>query len=236
MPKRGKKYAEASKSVEPEKLYEPREAFDLIPRLSFAKFDETVDISIRLGVNPRHADQIVRGALVLPHGTGKEARVLVFARGDQANEAREAGADFVGAEDIVEKVQKGWLDFDRAVASPDMMSIVGRLGRILGPRGLMPNPRTGTVTTDVKSAVREIKQGKVEFRTDRAGIIHARLGKVSFGTDKLLDNFYAFMEAIVRARPPAAKGQYLRTVTVSSTMGPGIRINVTRVTRPIQGA
>ena len=165
MPKRGKKYAEASKSVEPEKLYEPREAFDLIPRLSFAKFDETVDISIRLGVNPRHADQIVRGALVLPHGTGKEARVLVFARGDQANEAREAGADFVGAEDIVEKVQKGWLDFDRAVASPDMMSIVGRLGRILGPRGLMPNPRTGTVTTDVKSAVREIKQGKVEFRT-----------------------------------------------------------------------
>lgn len=232
MPKRGKKYAAASKMFEAHDEYEPREALDLLPNLSFAKFDETVDISIRLGVDPRHADQMVRGAVVLPNGTGKEAKVLVFAKADKAKEAQEAGADFVGAEDLAEKIQKGWLGFDRAVATPDMMGIVGRLGRILGPRGLMPNPRTGTVTMDVGPAVKEIKQGKVEFRTERAGIIHAPLGKVSFGTEKLLENFYSFVEAIVRAKPPAAKGQYIRSITVSSTMGPGVSVNVTKVSRP----
>ncbi|HHX10057.1 MAG TPA: 50S ribosomal protein L1 [Firmicutes bacterium] len=231
MPKRGKKYSEAVKRLEEGRLYEPREALDLIPQLTYAKFDETVDIAMRLGVDPRHADQMVRGSVMLPHGTGKQARVLVFARGEKANEAREAGADFVGAEDLVEKIQGGWLDFDRAVATPDMMSLVGRLGRILGPRGLMPNPRTGTVTMDITSAVKEIIQGKVDFRTDRAGIIHGRIGKVSFGTDKLLDNFYAFVEAIVRARPPGARGQYIRSVTLSSTMGPGIPIDVSKATR-----
>ncbi|HAF67463.1 MAG: 50S ribosomal protein L1 [Bacillota bacterium] len=231
MPKRGKKYSEAVKRLEEGKLYGPREALDLIPQLSYAKFDETVDIAMRLGVDPRHADQMVRGSVVLPHGTGKELRVLVFARGEKANEAREAGADFVGAEDLVEKIQGGWLEFDRAVATPDMMSLVGRLGRILGPRGLMPNPRTGTVTMDVKSAIKEIKQGKVDFRTDRAGIIHGVIGKVSFGTDKLLDNFYAFVDAIVRARPPGARGQYIRSVTLSSTMGPGIPIDLSKITR-----
>lgn len=232
MPKRGKRYSEALKHLEVGKQYEPREALEIISGLSLAKFDETVEIAMRLGVNPRHADQMVRGAVILPHGTGKEARVLVFARGDKANEAREAGADFVGAEDFAEKIQGGWLDFDRAVATPDMMSIVGRLGRILGPRGLMPNPRTGTVTTDIESAVKEIKQGKVDFRTDRGGIIHGRIGRTSFGSDKLLDNFYAFVEAIIRARPPGAKGQYIRSVTLSSTMGPGIPIDVSQVARP----
>ncbi|HON87359.1 MAG TPA: 50S ribosomal protein L1 [Bacillota bacterium] len=232
MPKRGKKYIEASKLIEPEKDYEPNEAFDLIPQISYANFDETVDIAVRLGVDPRHADQIVRGAVVLPHGTGKEVRVLVFARGEKAKEAQEAGADYVGAEELAEQIQKGWLEFDRAVATPDMMGIVGRLGRILGPRGLMPNPRTGTVTMDVETAIKEIKQGKVEFRTERAGIVHSKIGKVSFGTDKLLDNFYVFMDAIIRAKPPAAKGQYIRSVTVSPSMGPGVPISLSRLTRP----
>jgi len=232
MPKRGKKYIEASKLIEPEKDYEPNEAFDLIPQISYASFDETVDIAVRLGVDPRHADQIVRGAVVLPHGTGKEVRVLVFARGEKAKEAQEAGADYVGAEELAEQIQKGWLEFDRAVATPDMMGIVGRLGRILGPRGLMPNPRTGTVTMDVETAIKEIKQGKVEFRTERAGIVHSKIGKVSFGTDKLLDNFYVFMDAIIRAKPPAAKGQYIRSVTVSPSMGPGVPISLSRLTRP----
>lgn len=229
MPRKGKKYAGAAEHVEAGKQYSPREAFDILPKLSFANFDETVEIAIRLGVNPRHADQMVRGAVVLPHGTGKEARVLVFARGDKANEAREAGADYVGAEELAEKIQEGWLDFDRAVATPDMMSVVGRLGRILGPRGLMPNPKSGTVTNDVEPAVKEIKQGKVEFRTERGGIVHGVLGKVSFGTEKLLNNFYTFMDTIIRARPPGAKGRYVRNVTVSSTMGPGIPIDVTQV-------
>lgn len=231
MPRKGKKYAGAAEHVEAGKQYSPREAFDILPKLSFANFDETVEIAIRLGVNPRHADQMVRGAVVLPHGTGKEARVLVFARGDKANEAREAGADYVGAEELAEKIQEGWLDFDRAVATPDMMSVVGRLGRILGPRGLMPNPKSGTVTNDVEPAVKEIKQGKVEFRTERGGIVHGVLGKVSFGAEKLLNNFYTFMDTIIRARPPGAKGRYVRNVTVSSTMGPGISIDVTQVTK-----
>lgn len=232
MPKHGKKYLEASKQVEPGKLYDPEEALELLCKLSYAKFDETVEIAVRLGVDPRHADQMVRGAVVLPNGTGKEARVLVFARGDKAKEAREAGADYVGAEDLAEKIQGGWLDFDRAVATPDMMGIVGRLGRILGPRGLMPNPKTGTVTNDIAGAVREIKQGKVEFRTEKAGLVHARIGKVSFGAKKLAENFYAFMEAIVKAKPAAAKGQYIKGITVTSTMGPGVPVNVTKVTRP----
>lgn len=232
VPKRGKKYIEAKKAIEPGKLYDPREALDILCKIAFAKFDETVDVAVNLGVDPRHADQMVRGAVVLPNGTGKEAKVLVFARGDKAKEARDAGADFVGAEDLVEKIQGGWLDFDRAVATPDMMGIVGRLGRILGPRGLMPNPRTGTVTNDIASAVREIKQGKVEFRTEKTGIVHAHIGKVSFGTDKLVENFYAFMDAILRAKPAAARGQYIKGVTLSTTMGPGIPLNVAKVIRP----
>jgi len=229
--KKGKKYQEAAKLVEPGKIYEPLEAFDLVCKAAYAKFDETVEVAVKLGVDPRHADQMVRGAVVLPNGTGQQARVLVFARGDKAKEARDAGADFVGAEDLAEKIQGGWTDFDRAVATPDMMGIVGRLGRILGPRGLMPNPRTGTVTNDIAGAVREIKQGKVEFRTEKTGLVHARLGKVSFGPEKLLENFNAFMDAIMRAKPAAARGTYLRGIAVSSTMGPGVPVNTARVGR-----
>ena len=232
MAKRGKKYQEAAKQVERGKMYDPAEALALVCKMAHAKFDETVEIAVNLGVDPRHADQMVRGAVVLPNGTGQEARVLVFARGDKAKEARDAGADFVGAEDLAEKIQGGWLEFDRAVATPDMMGVVGRLGRILGPRGLMPNPRTGTVTNDLASAIREIKQGKVEYRTEKAGLVHARIGKVSFGPEKLLENFYAIMDSIIRAKPAAAKGQYLKGVTVSSTMGPGVPVNLTKVTRP----
>ena len=232
MAKRGKKYQEAAKQVERGKMYDPAEALALVCKMAHAKFDETVEIAVNLGVDPRHADQMVRGAVVLPNGTGQEARVLVFARGDKAKEARDAGADFVGAEELAEKIQGGWLEFDRAVATPDMMGVVGRLGRILGPRGLMPNPRTGTVTNDLASAIREIKQGKVEYRTEKAGLVHARIGKVSFGPEKLLENFYAIMDSIIRAKPAAAKGQYLKGVTVSSTMGPGVPVNLTKVTRP----
>jgi large subunit ribosomal protein L1 len=230
--KKGKKYQEAVKTIEPGKAYEPKEALELLCKISYAKFDETIELSLKLGVDPRHADQMVRGAVVLPNGTGQEARVLVFAKGDKAKEAQEAGADVVGAEELAEKIQGGWLEFDKAVATPDMMGIVGRLGRILGPRGLMPNPRTGTVTNDLASAIKEIKQGKVEFRTEKTGLIHARLGKVSFGADKLADNFYAFVDAILRAKPSAAKGQYMRGATLSSTMGPGVPLNVARLSRP----
>jgi len=230
--KKGKKYQEAVKTIEPGKAYEPKEALELLCKISYAKFDETIELSLKLGVDPRHADQMVRGAVVLPNGTGQEARVLVFAKGDKAKEAQEAGADVVGAEELAEKIQGGWLEFDKAVATPDMMGIVGRLGRILGPRGLMPNPRTGTVTNDLASAIKEIKQGKVEFRAEKTGLIHARLGKVSFGADKLADNFYAFVDAILRAKPSAAKGQYMRGATLSSTMGPGVPLNVARLSRP----
>lgn len=232
MPKRGKKYLEARKAIEPGKLYDPEEALELLGKIAYAKFDETCEAAIKLGVDPKHADQMVRGAVVLPHGTGQEAKVLVFARGDKAKEAKDAGADYVGAEDLAEKIQGGWLDFDRAVATPDMMGVVGRLGRILGPRGLMPNPRTGTVTNDIAAAVREIKQGKVEFRTEKTGIVHARIGKVSFGKEKLLENFYALMDAIVRAKPAAARGQYIKGVSLSTTMGPGVPLNVAKVVRP----
>ncbi|MGB9859094.1 MAG: 50S ribosomal protein L1 [Moorellaceae bacterium] len=225
MPKHGKKYVEAKKLVDRQRLYDPAEALSLVKKTAVAKFDETVEVALRLGVDPRHADQQVRGTVVLPHGTGKTRRVLVFAKGDKAKEAEEAGADFVGAEELVEKIQGGWLDFDVAIATPDMMGVVGKLGRILGPRGLMPNPKTGTVTMDVARAVKEVKAGKIEFRVDKAGIIHAPIGKVSFPEQKLEENFRALVEAVVRAKPAAAKGQYIKGVAVSSTMGPGIKVN-----------
>jgi large subunit ribosomal protein L1 len=223
MPRHGKKFRAADARV-PEEVQQPASAVGLVKDLSFAKFDETVEVAVRLGVDPRHADQIVRGTVVLPHGTGKAARVLVLAQGDKAKEAEEAGADFVGVE-FVQKIKDGWLDFDAAVATPDMMGQVGQLGRILGPRGLMPTPKAGTVTFDVARAVREIKAGKIEFRVDKTGNVHAPIGKVSFSAQQLNENLNAFMENIVRAKPPAAKGRYVRTVTISSTMGPGVPID-----------
>ncbi len=227
---RGKRYVDAAKLVDPGKVYEPAEALQLVKETARAKFDETVEVAVRLGVDPRHADQVVRGAVVLPHGTGKKVRVLVFAKGEKAKEAEAAGADYVGAEDLVSRIQDGWLEFDAAVATPDMMGLVGRLGKILGPRGLMPNPKTGTVTFDVANAVKEIKAGKIEYRTDKAGVVHAPIGKASFPTESLQENFQALMEAIVRSKPEGAKGQYIKSVTVSATMGPGIRVNPQRVT------
>lgn len=206
-------------------LNDPMEALKLAKSLSRAKFDETVEVAVRLGVDPRHSDQMVRGAVVLPHGTGKTPRVAVFAKGEKAKEAEEAGADVVGAEDLIERVQGGWLQFDTAVATPDMMGMVGRLGKILGPRGLMPNPKTGTVTFNVKTAVQEIKAGKVEYRTEKAGIVHVPLGKVSFADEALLENFQALMDALLKAKPETAKGQYIKTVTISTTMGPGVKVN-----------
>jgi large subunit ribosomal protein L1 len=218
------------------RLYEPEEAVRLVKSLSRARFDESVDVAVRLGVDPRHSDQMVRGAVVLPHGTGKPVRVAVFAKGEKAKEAEEAGADIVGAEDLIERIQGGWLEFDTAVATPDMMGLVGRLGKILGPRGLMPNPRTGTVTFEVRQAVREIKAGKVEFRTEKAGIVHVPIGRVSFSETALLDNFTTLMDALLKAKPQAAKGQYVRSVTISSTMGPGIHVNPVTVTKMAQTA
>jgi large subunit ribosomal protein L1 len=228
MPKHGKKYLEARNKVDRNQYYDPAEAFNLLKEIAAASFDETVELSVKLGVNPKHADQQVRGAIVLPNGTGKEVKVIVFAKGEKAKEAEEAGADVVGAEDLAEKIQGGWLDFDVAVATPDIMGVVGKLGRILGPRGLMPNPKTGTVTFDVSRAISEIKAGKVEYRTDKAGNIHAPIGKASFAQEKLLENFYSVVEALIKAKPAAAKGQYLRSITVSTTMGPGIKINPQR--------
>ncbi len=230
MPSHGKRYANLLERLEPERLYEPEEAVRLVKELATARFDETVEVAVRLGVDPRHADQMVRGAVVLPHGTGRRVRVLVFARGEKAKEAEAAGADHVGAEELVERIQGGWLDFDAAVATPDMMAVVGRVGKILGPRGLMPNPKTGTVTFDVAQAVRDVKAGKIEFRTDKTGIVHAPIGKASFEADQLLQNLRALMEAILRAKPEGAKAQYVRTVTISSTMGPGVRVNPGRAT------
>ncbi len=230
MPKPGKKYVDALKQVDRSKLYDPKEALELVKNLSTAKFDETVEAVIRLGVDPRHADQQVRGAVVLPHGTGKTRKVVVFAKGDKAKEAEEAGADFVGAEDMVEKIQKeSWLDFDVAIATPDMMGQVGRLGRLLGPRGLMPNPKTGTVTFDVAEAVKEVKAGKIEYRVDKAGIIHVPIGKVSFDVEKLTENFRVLIEQLIRVKPQSSKGQYIKSITVSSTMGPGIKVNSAKV-------
>ncbi|MFZ5816947.1 MAG: 50S ribosomal protein L1 [Bacillota bacterium] len=230
MPKHGKKYAEAAKLIDRAKLYDPTEALELVKKCATAKFDETIEVAFRLGVDPRHADQQVRGAVVLPGGTGKAVRVLVFAKGEKAKEAEIAGADIVGAEEIVTKIQEGWLDFDVAVATPDMMGVVGKLGRILGPRGLMPNPKTGTVTFDVANAIKEIKAGKVEYRTDKAGIVAAPIGKASFDVDRLAVNFRALTDALLRAKPAAAKGQYMKSVTISSTMGPGIKVNPVRIT------
>ncbi len=230
MAKKGKRYAEIAKLVDRAKLYDLEEAFELLPNLAKAKFDETVELHVRLGVDGRHADQQVRGAIVLPHGTGKTKRVLVFAKGDKVAEAEAAGADYVGADEYVAKIQnENWFDFDVVVATPDMMGVVGRLGRILGPKGLMPNPKSGTVTFDVEKAVKEIKAGKVEYRLDKTNIIHVPIGKVSFGKEKLMENFKTIMEAIVKAKPASAKGTYLKNVTVTSTMGPGIKINPSKI-------
>ena len=226
--KEGKNIAKAHAAVE-KRPYVLQDAVPLLQKVKFAKFDETVEVTLRLGVDPKHADQMVRGAIVLPHGIGKAVRVAVFAKGEKEREAREAGADLVGAEDLVEKIQGGFMDFDSTVATPDLMGQVGRLGKVLGPRGLMPNPKLGTVTFDVGRAVREIKAGKVEFRVDKAGNVHVPLGKKSFEEPHLVANTMALLEAIVRAKPSAAKGQYLRSVTVSSTMGPGIHLDVQRV-------
>lgn len=226
----GKNYVESLKLIDKNALYTPGEAMELVEKTSKAKFDETIELAIRLGVDPRHADQQVRGAVVLPHGTGKTVRVLVFAKGDKVKEAEAAGADYVGAEEYVEKIQKeNWFDFDVVVATPDMMGVVGRLGRVLGPKGLMPNPKSGTVTFDVAKALNDIKAGKVEYRVDKTSIVHVPIGKKNFGTEKLTENFHALMEAVVKAKPAAAKGQYIKSVVVSSTMGPGIRINPSKV-------
>jgi large subunit ribosomal protein L1 len=222
----GKKFKNASAKIDRTKRYLLEEACKLLPETKIAKFDESVDIAVRLGVDPKHADQMVRGAVVLPHGTGKSQRVIVVAKGDKANEAKAAGADAVGAEDLVEKIQKeNWTDFDSMVATPDMMGLVGRLGRVLGPKGLMPNPKVGTVTTDVAKAVRELKAGRVEFRVEKAGIVQARIGKVSFGGDKLTENARIMIETLLRLKPASAKGTYMRSVTLSTTMGPGIKVD-----------
>ncbi|MDI3548842.1 MAG: large subunit ribosomal protein [Halanaerobiales bacterium] len=225
MAKHSKRYLEVKDKVDRERLYTPEEALKLVKETATANFDETVELSVKLGVNPKHADQNVRGTVVLPNGTGREVKVVVFAKGEKVKEAEEAGADVVGAEDLAEKIEGGWLDFDVAVATPDMMSIVGKLGRILGPQGLMPNPKAGTVTFEVGKAVKEIKAGKIEYRVDKAGIIHLPIGKVSFSVEALLENFKVIMDTLVRERPAAAKGKYLRSIAVSSTMGPGVRIN-----------
>lgn len=226
MPKRGKNYKAALKVFDKAELHDVEEAFGIITKVASAKFDETVEAHFRLGVDGRHADQQVRGAIVLPHGTGKTKKVLVFAKGSKATEAEEAGAEFVGAEEMAQKIQsENWFDFDVVIATPDMMSVVGRLGKILGPKGLMPNPKSGTVTMDVAKAIKEVKAGKVEYRLDKTNIIHTPIGKVSFGQEKLIENFNALVGAIIKAKPAAAKGQYLKSVTVASTMGPGIKLN-----------
>jgi len=225
MANRGKKYLEARSKVDRGKRYELEDGIKLLMDTAHAKFDEGVDLSVRLGVDPKKADQMVRGTVVLPHGIGKQVRVLVFAKGQKEKEALDAGADIVGAEDLVEKISQGWLGFDKAIATPDMMGMVSKLGKILGPRGLMPNPKVGTVTFDLEKAVKEIKAGKVEFRVEKAGVVHLPAGKVSFGCDKLSENVKTLLEVIVRAKPPTSKGIYLRSITLSTTMGPGIKID-----------
>ena len=227
---RGKKYQNSAKQIDRATLYESKDAFELICKTASAKFDETVELHVKLGVDSRHADQQVRGAIVLPHGTGKTVRVLVFAKGDKADAAREAGADYVGDMDLVEKIQKeSWFEFDVVVASPDMMGTVGRLGKVLGPKGLMPSPKAGTVTPDVGKAVQEVKAGKIEYRLDKTNIIHCPIGKVSFGAEKLNDNFNTLIGAIIKAKPAAAKGQYIRSCVTASTMGPGVKVSTSRL-------
>ncbi|MBE7059459.1 MAG: 50S ribosomal protein L1 [Ruminococcaceae bacterium] len=223
---KGKKYVDSVKAYDKANLYDPQEALDLVVSFAKAKFDETVELHVKLGVDSRHADQQVRGAVVLPHGTGKKVRVLVFAKGDKAKEAEAAGADFVGAEELIPKIQnENWFEYDIVVATPDMMGVVGRLGKVLGPKGLMPNPKAGTVTADVTKAINDIKAGKIEYRLDKTNIIHCPIGKASFGAAKLKDNYAALMDAIIKAKPATSKGQYLRSVAIASTMGPGIKIN-----------
>ena len=226
MPARGKKYTDSIKLVDRQKRYDNiQEAMELVKAMTKTKFDASVDVAVRRGVDPRHADQMVRGAVVLPHGIGKTVRVVVFASGDKEKEAREAGADFVGADDLVQKIQEGWLEFDKAIATPDMMGKVGRLGRVLGPRGLVPNPKVGTVTTDVARAVKETKAGRVEFRVERAGIIHAPIGRASFEASQLAENFTSLMEVLLKLKPASTKGTYVKSITVSSTMSPGVKID-----------
>ncbi|MCD6489141.1 MAG: 50S ribosomal protein L1 [Thermodesulfobacterium sp.] len=234
MGRRGKKYREALAKVDRSKRYTFEEAVKLALNTAYANFDETIEVAVNLGVDPRHADQMVRGSVVLPHGTGKSVKVLVFAKGEKAKEAKEAGADYVGDEDLIKKIQEGWLEFDRVVATPDMMPQVGKLGKILGPRGLMPSTKTGTVTFDIVKAVKDIKAGKVDFKVDRAGVVHAPIGKVSFGEKKILENLAAFFEALLKAKPSAAKGQYIKGVAISTTMGPGIKVDPADVRNLIQ--
>jgi len=230
MSKTAKKHSAASAKIDRSKVYPVAAAIDVVKQAAYAKFDETVDVAVRLGVDPRHADQMVRGAVVLPNGLGKDVRVLVFAKGEKEKEALDAGADFVGAEDLVAKIQEGWFEFDTAIATPDMMGVVGKIGKLLGPRGLMPNPKVGTVTFEVGRAVKESKAGKVEFRVEKAGIVHAPVGKVSFDAELLKGNLLALVEALMKAKPSAAKGVYLRKISLSSTMGPGINLDVSEVT------
>ncbi|OPY64720.1 MAG: 50S ribosomal protein L1 [Syntrophorhabdus sp. PtaU1.Bin050] len=220
-----KKYEAARTKIDREKRYDMEEALDLLPQVKYAKFDETVELALRLGVDPRHADQMVRGSVALPNGLGKEVRVLVFAKGQKEKEAEEAGADFIGAEELIEKIQKGWLDFDKAVATPDVMGMVSKLGKILGPRGLMPNPKVGTVTFEVAKTVKEMKAGRVEFRVDKAGNLHVPVGKISFGKEKLLENVNSLLETVVRLKPPSSKGTYVKGIAVCTTMSPGIKID-----------
>ncbi len=225
MVSKGKKYREAAKMIDRSRKYDFKEAVRLILEGAHVKFDETIDIAVRLGVDPRHADQMVRGTIVLPHGVGKQVRLLVFAKGEKEKEAFDAGADYVGSDELIEKIQGGWLEFDKTIATPDMMGSVSKLGRILGPRGMMPNAKLGTVTFEVAKAVREVKAGKIDFKVEKAGIVHAPMGKVSFGLDKLMENIISFMDAILRLKPPASKGTYLKSIAISTTMGPGVKID-----------
>jgi len=231
---RGKKFLETTKKYDKAKLYTIKEAVTLVKELSWVNFAETVDIAIRLGVNTRRSEEQVRGAVELPHGTGKQSRVLVFAEAEKAKEAEEAGADFIGGNDLAEKVQSGWTDFDSVIATPDMMKVVGKLGRVLGPRGLMPNPKLGSVTFDIKNAVLSVKKGKVEYRADRFGIVHAIIGKINFLDEQLIDNFYAILEAVLKAKPPTSKGRYMLSITISSTMGPGVRLDVLKTLSEVE--